>query len=656
MVLELISKVDSDMNSTKPKKTLHVELQSNGLRLLHQAMLSSLLCLSLWILSPLTRFDVFWSDLLLARQAIKVPDSILLVSITPEDVIANGTERLSRKYLASTLALLSKAGADRVLMDFNMARVSTADEEAAVLAALRLFGPTRIGFANEPNFSFKSGEKLESEASIVNLTLQPDYDGRIRSINGSNKSDSANPCIWLSTGETSTQASAMDLRYDPRTIRRVSLSEIHAGKIPEEQLKNSRVIIANTRELSRTRVTLPLYGPTDRGTILAIGTASSLNGFSSKMPQQLTLMAILSSLLTLASFYVGYATTNINRIFIGFLRLFTIIMVSCYCETSFGGIPTKPASLTLTCLAVISVSVADRLKFFDLLRGLLSGVLSPEEVWVWRTYSDRDTPVVLFDAMGYIKKANPAAILEFQLDPKTWNQNLSELAKQCMPSLGQQNRRLTLQKNVRKVWDVDWPSKHLPIALFNNVTDQHDRLEELESQLVTDPMTGVLNRKGFQLAIESLDSNNTRNYTVFFMDMNGFKAVNDQYGHGAGDILLKVTAQRFRSAISNDDRVARFGGDEFAILIPRRISMEEALSIRDRIESTLIEKIDVGAAKVQVGVAVGFAIPFDEHETRESILERADHDMYQRKMMLKRDERIVKSKLLQEAEIGRMTF
>jgi diguanylate cyclase (GGDEF)-like protein len=448
----------------------------------------------------------------------------------------------------------------------------------------------------------------------------------------------------------------MDLRYDPRTIRRVSLSELHAGKIPEEQLKNSRVIIAHTRELSRTRVTLPLYGPTDRGTILAIGTASSLNGFSSKMPQQLTLMAILSSLLTLASFYVGYATTNINRIFIGFLRLFTIIMVSCYCETSFGGIPTKPASLTLTCLAVISVSVADRLKFFDLLRGLLSGVLSPEEVWVWRTYSDRDTPVVLFDAMGYIKKANPAAILEFQLDPKTWNQNLSELAKQCMPSLGQQNRRLTLQKNVRKVWDVDWPSKHLPIALFNNVTDQHDRLEELESQLVTDPMTGVLNRKGFQLAIESLDSNNTRNYTVFFMDMNGFKAVNDQYGHGAGDILLKVTAQRFRSAISNDDRVARFGGDEFAILIPRRISMEEALSIRDRIESTLIEKIDVGAAKVQVGVAVGFAIPFDEHETRESILERADHDMYQRKMMLKRDERIVKSKLLQEAEIGRMTF
>ena len=82
--------------------------------------------------------------------------------------------------------------------------------------------------------------------------------------------------------------------------------------------------------------------------------------------------------------------------------------------------------------------------------------------------------------------------------------------------------------------------------------------------------------------------------------------------------------------------MARFGGDEFAIVVTRQLSMAEALLLRDRIESTLIERIDIGSALVQVSVAVGFAIPVDAHESRESILARADHEMYTRKTVLKR--------------------
>lgn len=605
-------------------------------------LLSTLLCAFLWLLSPLAKFDVFWSDLLLARQGNRVPHQVLVIPITPEDVISNGMERLSRKYLASTLTLLSNAGVKRVLLDLNMARMSTPAEETEVLAALKLLGPKRIGFAFESNSSLKPGEKLRAEATTLNLSLIPDYDGRLRSINGSLTETIANPCIWLSSGELNSRSSAIDLRYDPRTIRRVSLSELHAGKVPIEAIKNSCVIIAHSRELSRTRVQLPLYGPTDRGTVFAIATASSLGNYSSIAEQRLQYMTIFSSLLTFASLYVGYKSTTIARIGNNFLRIFALVMVVCFLATSLGGIPTKPASLTLNCLAIVSISIADRLRVFELFKGLASGVLSPEEVWVWRTYGDRETPVLLFDAMGHIKKANSSAVVEFQLDPKTLSRQHSDLAKQCMPSLGEQKKQLTLQTSVKKIWEIQWPSGHLPIALFNDITAEQSKLEELQSQLMTDPLTGVLNRKGFQSAIEKLDSSNDRNYTVFFMDMNGFKAVNDQYGHGAGDTLLKVTAQRFRNAISKDEYVARFGGDEFAILIPRRISPEEALLIRERIESSLIERIDVGDAVVQIGVAAGFSIPFDEHESREAILERADLDMYQRKMFMKRDRHAIK--------------
>ena len=608
-----------------------------------QILFSILSCVPLWLLSPLERLDVFWSDAILARQAARMPSNIVVINVTPEDVIAHGMERLSRKYLATTLTLLAEAKVKRVLIDFNMARMSTPEEEAEVLGALKLFGPSRIGFAYESTSALRPGEILLPEASVVNLSLNPDYDGRIRSIEASRLLKGPNPCIWLASGEKNYKASAIDLRYDPRSIRRVSLSELHAGKIPMEQLENCRVIIAHNRELSRTRATLPLYGPTDRGTVLAMGTASTLTGYSTSSEQKLKLLSMLSAVLTLTSVYVGYKTANITKVFLGLFRLITLAMVVSWCGTYFGGIPTKPASNIITFIAVISVSLAHRLKVFELFKGLLSGVLSPEEVWLWRSYSERSSPAILFDAMGYIKKANPAALVEFQLDQKDFHQSVSELAKKCMPSLGERCNRLIFENETRKVWDVEWPSKHLPIAIFTDVTDQHEELEGLQFQLTTDPLTGTLNRKGFELTIHKMDAQQTRDYTVFFMDMNGFKAVNDRYGHGAGDVLLRVAAQRFRDAMSQHDYVARFGGDEFAIIVPRRLSMEDAISVRDRIESTLYEKIDVGAALVQVGVAAGFAIPINEHETRESILDRADHDMYDRKSNLKSEGKAVRT-------------
>jgi diguanylate cyclase (GGDEF)-like protein len=612
------------------------ETKLASLKSWRQPVYSLLLCFVLWLLAPVQRLDVIWSDVVLGHQANTVPDKIIVVNVTPEDVIAHGLERLSRKYLASTLTLLANAEALRVLLDFNMARNSTPEEDAEVLAALKLFGIQRIGFAYETSAALRPDGQFLTQASTLNLSFQPDYDGRVRSIGGSRSGSIANPCSWLSTGELSTEFTRIDLRYDPRTIRRVSLAELHAGKISRADLKNSLVIIAHSRELSRTRSTLPLYGSTDRGTILALGTASSLTDYPTISQQRLQSVSILSSLLMLISLYVGYRNKNISELLKSLFRLFALVMVVCWCGTYIGGVPTKPASLALACTAVIGVAVADRLKIFDLFNGLISGKLSPEEVWAWRTYSDQEIPVVLFDAMGYIKKANSAAVMEFQLDPKTWSNDRSALADNCIPSFGSCSKRVVLQSATRKVWDVQWPAKHLPIALFTDVTNQHDKLVKLEMELTTDALTGVLNRKGFEAAIARIEASDDRDYAVFFMDMNGFKAVNDKYGHGAGDILLKVSARRFREAISERDHVARFGGDEFAILVPRRLSIDEAIELRDRIESTLIEQIDVGESLVQVGVAVGFAIAVDENESMQTVLQRADYEMYQRKSLLKR--------------------
>jgi diguanylate cyclase (GGDEF)-like protein len=300
----------------------------------------------------------------------------------------------------------------------------------------------------------------------------------------------------------------------------------------------------------------------------------------------------------------------------------------------------------------VCIAIAQRLRVFELFKGLMSGVLSPEEVWLWRSYGDRDSPAILFDAMGYIKKANLSALAEFQLDPNKFQQTVSELAKKCMPALGERCNRLSFENEGRKVWDVEWPSKHLPIAIFTDVTEQLEELQGLQSQLTTDPLTGTLNRLGFESTIQQIDVQQTRNFTVFFMDMNGFKAVNDRYGHGAGDTLLKITAQRFRDVMAPGDFVARLGGDEFAIIVPHRLTLDEALSIRETIEATLFDKIEIGSVVVQVGVAAGFAIPLSERESRESIIDRADHAMYDRKLYLKQNGLAIRTRAEVESEFA----
>ena len=149
-----------------------------------------------------------------------------------------------------------------------------------------------------------------------------------------------------------------------------------------------------------------------------------------------------------------------------------------------------------------------------------------------------------------------------------------------------------------------------------------------------DPLTGLANRRQFDEALNAAIAAPPRagaSHAVFLLDLNGFKKVNDVYGHGIGDELLTVVAQRLVTAVREDDLVARLGGDEFAILARHLMGPEAATSIAIRVLRALEEPISAGTTKHRIGTGIGIALIPTDANTLQEALRKADVALYRAK-------------------------
>lgn len=135
-----------------------------------------------------------------------------------------------------------------------------------------------------------------------------------------------------------------------------------------------------------------------------------------------------------------------------------------------------------------------------------------------------------------------------------------------------------------------------------------------------DDLTGLPNRRRFITDLEKF-----RNGSILLMDLDGFKPVNDQYGHAAGDEILKQVSNRFLKVIPDDSLLARLGGDEFALLThePERSALEIAMALR----ATLSYPFDFEGQQIKVDVSIGCVT----NDGKSDLMSRADTAMYQAK-------------------------
>lgn len=172
------------------------------------------------------------------------------------------------------------------------------------------------------------------------------------------------------------------------------------------------------------------------------------------------------------------------------------------------------------------------------------------------------------------------------------------------------------------------------LVLYVALTSVYNR-EIYEARIVRlahfDPLTGVSNRAQFKLELErAVRQRDATPFALHLIDLDGFKLVNDTYGHPIGDLLLKCATDRLRVSLRSYDAVARLGGDEFAVIEGRTKNGEDAMALARRICKTLADPFEIEGYTITIGCSIGIAMSNDA-DTASNLMKASDLALYEAK-------------------------
>ncbi len=169
------------------------------------------------------------------------------------------------------------------------------------------------------------------------------------------------------------------------------------------------------------------------------------------------------------------------------------------------------------------------------------------------------------------------------------------------------------------------------VASFETASPDEANKMQVSEFALRDSLTGLASRHQFEETLTEALSQPEEPVTLFLVDLDRFKAVNDTLGHAAGDALLRLAAERFKAAVRKEDTVARLGGDEFAILIQRSSTAEEAIAIAQRILDLVQRTYLIEGQLVNIGTSIGIARSPGDGNTCASLMRSADLALYHSK-------------------------
>jgi len=171
-------------------------------------------------------------------------------------------------------------------------------------------------------------------------------------------------------------------------------------------------------------------------------------------------------------------------------------------------------------------------------------------------------------------------------------------------------------------------------GIFQDITERKQAEEAIRQMAYHDTLTGLPNRKLFsdRLGIVLAQSQRDQKKAgIMMLDLDNFKGVNDTLGHDVGDLLLKAAAERLGAALRRGDTVARFGGDEFVLIIPDLKAIEDAIQVAQKIVDSFCKPFLINSHQLVVTTSIGIAFYPDDGTDEGILLKNADIAMYQAK-------------------------
>lgn len=165
------------------------------------------------------------------------------------------------------------------------------------------------------------------------------------------------------------------------------------------------------------------------------------------------------------------------------------------------------------------------------------------------------------------------------------------------------------------------------VCTLVDIEERRAALDRLKDLALTDALTGIANRSEMAARLEHAVARRDQRGALLFLDLDGFKAVNDNYGHAVGDRLLQEVAQRLQHAIRPEDTCGRWAGDEFLVLAETVAEPAEAAALVERVAAVIEQPLEIDGTVFRPQVSVGVALLAQAHSC-EQALAVADQDMY----------------------------
>jgi diguanylate cyclase (GGDEF)-like protein/PAS domain S-box-containing protein len=254
---------------------------------------------------------------------------------------------------------------------------------------------------------------------------------------------------------------------------------------------------------------------------------------------------------------------------------------------------------------------------------------------------ENPNPVLECDALGNPVHVNPAAEqISRQLGVRDVTGLLPRNHQQLVQSAllqqqAHQNVEVTVEGRIFSWTYRPGPGASAVYLFAVDITGQRMMEEQLRHDALHDALTGLPNRLLFmeRLGHAILRSKRRESFlfAVLFLDLDRFKVVNDSLGHHVGDELLRLVAQRLLQCLRTEDTVARFGGDEFAILLEDIGGISDATRVAERIQAELAAPVNLSGFDVFTSASIGIALSSSSYERPEYLLRNADMAMYRAK-------------------------